>query len=432
MRITWVKAYQVLDSRGNPTVEVVVAVDNNGETFFGNFMVPSGASTGTHEALELRDKGKAYHGKGVMKAVDNVNNIIAPRLIGMNPLDQVGIDMMMLELDGTPQKSKLGANAILGVSVAVAKASANALNIPLYRYIGGIGAQVLPVPMLNVINGGVHADNALDFQEFMIVPAGFQKFSEAIRASSEIYHTLKKLLKDKGYSVNVGDEGGFAPDLKSQDEAVELLLEAIERTGYKPGEQVFLALDTAASEFYKDGRYIVEGKALDPEGLIRYYERWIESYPIISIEDPFAEDDWNSWVEFCKEFSDKVQIVGDDLYVTNPSRLERGIELNASNAILIKLNQIGTLTETLQTIDLARSNGMNYIISHRSGETEDTTIAHLAIATGSGLIKTGAPCRSERTAKYNELLRIEYSGTETYAGLSKFRRFLKREVKAHT
>jgi len=424
MRIAWIRAHQVLDSRGNPTLEVIAAIDNNGNSYFGNFMVPSGASTGTHEALELRDNDEKFHGKGVSKAIHNVNEIIAPKLIGMTP-EQRTVDEALLELDGTPQKSKLGANAILGVSVAVAKATANALNIPFYKYVGGVSGELLPVPMLNVINGGKHADNDLDFQEFMIVPMGFDSFSDAIRAASEIYHTLKKLLRERNLNVNVGDEGGFAPNLKSQREALDLLIEAIEKSGYKPGEQVWLALDSAASEFYHDGKYRVEGKELTPDELIKYYEGWIKEYPIISIEDPLAEDDWDSWVTFTKEFGDKIQIVGDDLYVTNPERLEKGIQLKASNAILIKLNQIGTLTETLDTIDLARRHGMNYVISHRSGETEDTTISHLAVGTGSGLIKTGAPARGERTAKYNELLRIEQSGVRRYAGREILKKYIR-------
>jgi enolase len=406
-RIERVKAREILDSRGNPTVEVEVFLEDGS---WGRAAVPSGASTGAYEALELRDGDKArYGGKGVLKAVENVEKVIAPKIKGMCALDQRAIDRLLLELDGTPSKSKLGANAILGVSLAVAWAAAAYLGLPLYRYLGGLNACVIPVPLMNILNGGKHAHDSTDLQEFMIVPAGAPCFAEALRWGAEIYHSLKKVLASKGYSTNVGDEGGFAPSLKSNEEAVELVLEAIQKAGYKPGEEVFLALDPAASEFYEDGRYVLrkEGRALSSEEMVEFYAGWVEKYPIISIEDGLSEDDWEGWKLLASRLGDKIQLVGDDLFVTNVERIKKGIELGLANAVLIKPNQIGTLTETLEAVALARDAGWGAVISHRSGETEDVTVAHLAVATGTGQIKTGAPCRSERVAKYNELLRIE-------------------------
>ncbi len=406
-RIERVKAREILDSRGNPTVEVEVFLEDGS---WGRAAVPSGASTGAHEALELRDGDKArYGGKGVLKAVENVEQIIAPKIKGMCALDQRGIDCLLLELDGTPSKSKLGANAILGVSLAVAWAAANHVGLPLYRYLGGLNACIIPVPFMNILNGGKHASDSTDLQEFMIVPAGAPCFVEALRWGAEIYQSLKKVLASKGYSTNVGDEGGFAPSLKSNREAVELLLEAIQKAGYKPGQDVFLAIDSAATEFYEDGRYVLkkEGKTLSSEEMVEFYARWVEDYPIISIEDGLAEDDWEGWKLLADRLGNKIQLVGDDLFVTNVERLRKGVELGVANALIVKPNQIGTLTETLEAIAVAREAGWGAIISHRSGETEDVTIAHLAVATGVGQIKTGAPCRSERVAKYNELLRIE-------------------------
>ncbi len=417
-----IKAREVLDSRGNPTVEAEVVLDDG---TVGRAMVPSGASTGKFEALELRDKDpKRYLGKGVLKAVRNVNDVIAPKLIGMNVFDQMGIDMAMLELDGTDNKSKLGANAILSVSMAAARAAAEYLGVPLYRYLGGVSANVLPVPFMNVINGGKHADNNLDIQEFMIVPAGAPSFRDALRFGAEIFHTLKKILKEGGHITAVGDEGGFAPSLNSNEEAVKVLVEAIESAGYEPGKDVFIALDCAASSFYnpKTGKYMVDGEEKTAEALMAYYEDLAARYPIISIEDPFDEEDWEAFAEFNKRVGDKVQIVGDDIYVTNIERLKKGIDMNATNSILIKLNQIGTVTETLKAIETAKKAGMTYIISHRSGETEDTFIADLAVGTNSGMIKTGSLSRSERIAKYNRLLRIEEELSESseYPGLKAF------------
>ncbi|MCS7285578.1 MAG: phosphopyruvate hydratase [Anaerolineae bacterium] len=406
-RIERVKAREILDSRGNPTVEVEIFLEDGS---WGRAAVPSGASTGAYEALELRDDDKTrYGGKGVLKAIENVEKIIAPKLKGMCALDQKGIDQCLLELDGTPSKSKLGANAILGVSLAVAWAAANHLGIPLYRYIGGLNASLLPVPFMNILNGGKHASDSTDLQEFMIVPVGAPCFAEALRWGTEIYHSLKKVLASKGYNTNVGDEGGFAPSLKANEEAVELILEAIQKAGYKPGEEVFLALDSAASEFYENGRYVLkkEGRTLSSEEMVEFYASWVEKYPILSIEDGLSEDDWDGWKLLASQLGSKVQLVGDDLFVTNVERLKKGIELGLANALIIKPNQIGTLTEALEAVNLAREAGWGAIISHRSGETEDVTIAHLAVATGVGQIKTGAPCRSERVAKYNELLRIE-------------------------
>ena len=401
-----IKAREVLDSRGNPTVEVEVRLSSGA---VGRAIVPSGASTGEREALELRDHDpKRYLGKGVLKAVDNVNSIIAKELKGLPAENQREIDTVLIELDGTPNKSRLGANAILGVSMAVARAMANHLNIPLYKYIGGIFANKLPVPLMNVINGGVHADNPLDIQEFMIVPVCGKSFSEALRAGVEVFHTLKMLLKEKGYSTNVGDEGGFAPNLENTEKALEFLVSAIEKAGYTPGEDVLLALDCASSEFYyEDDMYHIEGKKLNAEDLVEFYLRLVEKFPIVSMEDPMAENDWEGWQMITKALGSKVQLVGDDLFTTNINTLKEGFEKGIANAILIKLNQIGTLSETLETIAFAKEHGYNCIISHRSGETEDTFISHLAVGTNAGQIKTGSASRTDRVAKYNELLRIE-------------------------
>lgn len=400
-----INAREILDSRGNPTVEVDIICDDGS---FGRAAVPSGASTGEHEAIELRDNvKKRYLGKGVQKAIKNINDIITPKLIGADVTAQNDIDQLMLKLDGTPNKSKLGANAILGVSLAVAKAASNSLWIPLYAYLGGISANTLPVPLMNIINGGAHADNNLDFQEFMIVPLGFTKFSEAIRAGVEVFHNLKAILGKKGFATSVGDEGGFAPNLKSNEEAIECILEAITKAGYKVGDEILLALDVASSEFYQKGKYNLGGKRIGRDKLIDIYSDWIKQYPIISIEDPLAENDWKGWQIMTKELGKKVQIVGDDLFATNTKRLARGIKEHAANSILVKINQIGSLTETLQTITMAQNAGYTYIISHRSGETEDSTIADIAVATNSGQIKTGSASRSDRVSKYNQLLRIE-------------------------
>ena len=402
-----VNAREILDSRGNPTVEVDVALASG---IMGRAAVPSGASTGAFEAVELRDGDqKRYGGKGVLKAVHNVREIIAPEIIGMDALDQVEIDQTLIELDGTPNKSKLGANATLGVSLAVAKASAEALQIPFYRYLGGVGAKVLPVPMMNILNGGKHADNNVDFQEFMFVPAGAKSFSEALRMGAEVFHSLKAVLKSKGLNTAVGDEGGFAPDLKSNEEAVEVIVQAIEKAGYKPGKEGFIALDPAPTELWKDGKYVLagEGKELSSEDLVEFWAGWVEKYPIVSIEDGLAEEDWDGWKLLTERLGGKIQIVGDDLFVTNVSRLSRGIKGGAANSILIKLNQIGTLTETNDAIEMAHRAGYTTVISHRSGETEDTTIADLAVAVNAGQIKTGAPSRTDRVVKYNRLLRIE-------------------------
>ncbi|ACJ74898.1 eno phosphopyruvate hydratase [Thermosipho africanus TCF52B] len=415
-------AREVLDSRGNPTVEVEVMLEDGS---IGRAIVPSGASTGKFEALELRDGDKKrYLGKGVLKAVENVNELIAPKLLGLNAYDQVYIDNVLLELDGTENKSKLGANAILGVSMAVARAAANSLQLPLYKYLGGVNAKVLPVPLMNVINGGAHADNNLDIQEFMIVPAGAPSFREALRYGAETFHALKKILKEAGHVTAVGDEGGFAPNLKNNEEAIQVLIQAIQSAGYEPGKDIFIALDVAASEFYNEetGKYFIDGSEKTVDELIEYYKSLIEKYPIISIEDPFDQEDWEAYQKFNKEVGNKVQIVGDDLYVTNVKRLQKGIELKASNSILIKLNQIGSVTETLNAIELAKTNNMTNVISHRSGETEDTFIADLAVATNAGLIKTGSLSRSERIAKYNQLLRIEeeLGDVAQYRGLDAF------------
>lgn len=421
LEIVDVKAMEVLDSRGNPTVRVDVELEDG---TVGTAMVPSGASTGKHEALELRDGGKRYMGKGVMKAVKNVNEIIAPEIIGMNVFDQRAIDKVMLELDGTKNKSKLGANAILGVSMAVARSASQALDIELYVYLGGINAKVLPVPFMNIINGGKHADNNLDIQEFMIVPAGAPTFKEALRYGAEVFHTLKKILKSEGHVTAVGDEGGFAPNLSSNEEAIRIIVEAIDRAGYKVGKDVYVALDCAASSFYdpENKLYLVDGKKMTTDELLDYYIRLVEKYPIISIEDPFDEEDWEGFAKMTEKLQSKIQIVGDDLYVTNIDRLKKGVAMNATNSILIKLNQIGSVSETLDTIEFAKQNGMTCIISHRSGETEDTFIADLSVAVNSGMIKTGSLSRSERIAKYNRLLKIEDELGEIseYRGISSF------------
>lgn len=415
---------QVLDSRGNPTVEVEVLLEDGS---FGRAIVPSGASTGVHEALEMRDtENPAYLGKSVATAVDNVNNVIAGELEGMYATDQEEIDALLIELDGTANKSKLGANAILGVSLAVAKAAAEYTDQPLYRYLGGVSARTLPVPMLNILNGGAHTGwQTTDFQEFMVMAVGAPSFSEGLRWSTEIYHNLKKVLKKSGYNTNVGDEGGFAPSLKGGNrEALDVIMQAIQSAGYTPGDQIRIALDPAVSDLYKDGKYTlrIEGKTLTSEQMVRLWEDWVSNYPIISIEDGLAEDDWDGWVMMNQALGSKIQIVGDDLLVTNVKRLEKAIELKAANSILIKLNQIGTLSETIAAIEMAKRNNMTAVVSHRSGETEDTTIADLAVALNAGQIKTGAPCRSDRVAKYNQLLRIEEELAETayYPGLNAF------------
>ena len=418
-----IQAREILDSRGNPTIEVEVLLIN-GES--GVAAVPSGASTGAHEAVELRDGDKSrYGGKGVLKAVRHVNEAISEAIVGLDATDQIALDEIMIELDGTPNKSSLGANAILGVSLAVAKAAANALQQPLYRYLGGVAARTLPVPMMNILNGGKHADNSTDMQEYMILPVGARSFREALRMGAEVYQSLKKVLHGKKYNTNVGDEGGFAPSLGSNREALELIIAAIEAAGYKPGIDICLGMDPASSEFYQDGKYVLakEGRALTSTEMIDLYEQWIGEYPIISIEDGLAEDDWDGWKLLRQRLGDRVQLVGDDLFVTNTERLKRGILEHSANSILIKLNQIGTLTETLAAIEMAKRASFTAVVSHRSGETEDTTIADLVVATNAGQIKTGAPARSERVAKYNRLLVIEDElGEETarYAGFGGF------------
>ncbi len=424
-----ISAREILDSRGNPTLEVDCVLECGA---VGTAAVPSGASTGSREALELRDGGARYLGKGVGKAVDFVHEEIAPELEEMDARDQALVDRTMIELDGTPNKGRLGANAILGVSLAVAKAAAAAAELPLYAYLGGPGATVLPVPMLNVLNGGAHADNSVDIQEFMLVPVGFDRFSEGLRAGVEVYHHLKKVLKDKGLVTAVGDEGGFAPNLGSNREALDLLVAAIEKAGYRPGADLALALDVAASELGEESkqghRYALAGEGkqgLSADDLIDLYEEWVGAYPLVSIEDGLAEGDWDGWERLAKRLGSRVQLVGDDLFVTNPEILARGIERGVANALLVKVNQIGTLTETLAAVDLAKSAGWRNVISHRSGETEDTTIADLAVAVRAGQIKTGAPCRSDRVAKYNRLLAIEeeLEGIATYPGRAAFPRF---------
>ncbi|MEC8381516.1 MAG: phosphopyruvate hydratase [Myxococcota bacterium] len=403
--ITDVKGRMILDSRGNPAVEVVVSTDN--PHIHGWAAVPSGASTGEHEAVELRDGGARWHGKGVSKAIHNINTQLAPILVGTSVFEQRYIDLSMLALDGTPNKGRLGANALLGCSLAVARAAAAALHQPLYRYIGGVNAARLPVPYMNVLNGGAHADNNVDIQEFMIAPVGASSFSEAMLWGTEIYHHLKKILQSKGLATGVGDEGGFAPNLGSNEEALALVASAVEKAGYTLGEQVGLALDVAATEFYTDGAYHIDGKQLSSTELVDYYAGLCSKYPLISIEDGLDENDWDGWAALTTKLGGSVQLVGDDLFVTNPERLQRGIDTGVANAILIKVNQIGTLTETLDAIELAHKSKYRCMISHRSGETEDAFISDLAVATNAGQIKTGAPCRGERTAKYNQLLRIE-------------------------
>lgn len=401
-------ARQILDSRGNPTVEVDVITD---EGAMGRAAVPSGASTGIHEAVELRDDDKkVYVGKGVLKAVENVNKTIAPELLGYDVADQTGIDALMIELDATKNKGKLGANAMLAVSMAVAKSAAEEAALPLYRYIGGTNAKVLPVPMMNILNGGAHADNKIDFQEFMVMPVGATSFSEGLRWGVEIFHALKTVLKKKGYSTNVGDEGGFAPNIGSNEEAIETVLTAIDAAGYKTGSQIMIAMDAANSELYKNGKYTFhksDGKTLSSDQLVDFWASWVKQYPIISIEDGMAEDDWDGWKALTEAVGDKVQLVGDDLFVTNVERLQQGIDKKIANGLLVKVNQIGTVTETINAVSLAQHNGYNTIMSHRSGETEDTTIADLAVALNCGQIKTGSASRTDRMAKYNQLIRIE-------------------------
>jgi enolase len=415
-------AREILDSRGNPTVEVDVLLESGA---YGRAAVPSGASTGRREALELRDKDKRYAGKGVRKAVKNVNEKIAPKIFGMEACDQAAVDNFMINLDGTRNKSKLGANAILGVSLAVAKAAAMESELPLYRYIGGTSARELPVPMMNILNGGAHADNNLDIQEFMIVPAGAPSFREALRIGAEVFHSLKGLLKSKKLSISVGDEGGFAPNLKSNEEALILIMQAIKQAGYRPGKDVLLAIDSAASELYRGGKYSLEGKTVTSNKLIGFYEKLIKKYPVVSIEDGLAENDWTGWEEMTKRIGKKVQIVGDDIFVTNPEIFSKGIAKGIGNSILIKLNQIGSLTETLDAIEMAKRAGYTSVVSHRSGETEDSTIADLAVAMNTGQIKTGSLSRTDRIVKYNRLLRIEeelgsaslFRGTEVFYNL---------------
>ncbi|TVX99145.1 phosphopyruvate hydratase [Cohnella terricola] len=420
--ITDVYAREVLDSRGNPTVEVEVRLESGA---LGSAIVPSGASTGAYEAVELRDGDKSrYLGKGVLKAVENVNSIIAPEIIGYDALDQVEIDQKMLELDGTPNKGKLGANAILAVSMAVARAAAEALDVPLYTYLGGFNAKTLPVPMMNIVNGGAHADNNVDVQEFMVLPVGLPTFSEALRAGTEIFHALKAVLKAKGLNTAVGDEGGFAPNLGSNEEALSTIIEAIKQAGYKPGEDIFLGMDVASTEFFKDGKYHLEGegKSFTPAEFVDLLASWVDKYPIITIEDGCSEDDWEGWKLLTDKLGGKVQLVGDDLFVTNTERLADGIEKGVGNSILVKVNQIGSLTETFDAIEMAKRAGYTAVISHRSGESEDSTIADIAVATNAGQIKTGAPSRTDRVAKYNQLLRIEdrLGSTAKYAGKAAF------------
>jgi len=423
--IEFIEAREILDSRGNPTVEVDVILEDGS---MGRAAVPSGASTGVHEAVELRDGDKTrFMGKGVLTAVDNVNNIIAAELIGLDALDQVDIDRTMIELDGTENKSKLGANAILGVSMAVARAAADHLGIPLFKYLGAYHSCTLPVPMANILNGGSHADNSVDFQEFMVMPVGAGSIREAVRMVAEIFHNLKGILKDKGYNTSVGDEGGFAPNLKSNEEACEVILEAVIKAGYKAGEDVFIALDPASSEFYdtEKKKYIFkksDGRELSSEEMANYWDEWVDKYPIISLEDGMAEDDWDGWKMHTDKSGKKVQIVGDDLFVTNTKRLKKGIEMGIANSILIKVNQIGTLTETFEAVEMAKRSGYTAVVSHRSGETEDNFIADLVVALGTGQIKTGSMSRSDRVAKYNQLMRIEdfLEGTASYPGIKTF------------
>jgi len=418
-----VRALELLDSRGNPTVGAVVTLSSGVQ---GAAAVPSGASTGVHEAVELRDGGARYLGKGVLQAVTHVNDDIAPAVVGMDALDQAGLDEALIDLDGTPNKQRLGANAMLAVSLATARAASSVMELPLYRYLGGNNARTLPVPLMNVLNGGKHADNNVDMQEFMLVPAGFQSFADGLRAGVETFHHLKKVLSARGYNTNVGDEGGFAPNLKSNQEAIEVLLEAIEKAGYSAGEQLFIALDPASSEFYEDGVYhlAAEGKKLDADGMIDYWEEWLSKYPIISLEDGLAEDDWRGWASLTQRLGERVQLIGDDLFVTNVDFLQRGIDEHVANAILVKVNQIGTLTEAMDAIELAKGHGYRNVISHRSGETEDAFIADLAVGVNAGQIKTGSASRSDRLAKYNRLLSIEaeLAGQARYLGKKAFQR----------
>ncbi|MEU9831422.1 phosphopyruvate hydratase [Streptosporangium sp. NPDC048047] len=420
--IEGVTAREILDSRGNPTVEVDILLDDGSQ---GRAAVPSGASTGQFEAVELRDGDERFGGKGVEKAVLGVTDEIADEIVGFDAAEQRTIDQVMIDLDGTPNKSRLGANAILGVSLAVAKAAADSAELPLFRYLGGPNAHLLPVPMMNILNGGAHADTNVDIQEFMIAPIGAETFREAVRMGTEVYHALKAVLKEKGYATGLGDEGGFAPNLPSNRDALDLILVAIEKAGYTPGEDVALALDVAASEFHENGVYTIDGKGMSATELIAFYEDLVANYPLVSIEDPLDESDWEGWNAITKALGDKVQLVGDDLFVTNPERLARGIAEGTANALLVKVNQIGTLTETLDAVDLAHRSGYRCMMSHRSGETEDTTIADLAVATNCGQIKTGAPARSDRVAKYNQLLRIEelLDDAARYAGRAAFPRF---------
>lgn len=420
--ITDIFAREILDSRGNPTVEVDVVLEDG---TLGRAAVPSGASTGMYEAVELRDGDKSrYMGKGVLQAVENVNNVIAPEIVGLDVFDQVGIDTTMIQLDGTPNKGKLGANAILGVSMAVAKAAATSLGLPFYQYLGGVNAKQLPVPMMNILNGGAHADNNVDIQEFMVMPVGAASFAEALRMCAEVYHNLKKVLKSRELNTAIGDEGGFAPNLTSNEQAIEVIIEAIKSAGYKPGEQIGIALDVASSELFKDGKYHLEGEGVVKTAaeMVDFYAGLAEKYPIISIEDGMAEDDWEGWSLLTKRLGGKIQLVGDDLFVTNTERLSRGIAEKTANSVLVKVNQIGSLTETLDTIEMAKRAGYTCVISHRSGETEDATIADIAVAVNAGQIKTGAPARTDRVAKYNQLLRIEeeLGGTAQYKGRNVF------------
>lgn len=425
--ITDVYAREVLDSRGNPTVEVEVYLESGA---IGRAIVPSGASTGAHEAVELRDNDKdRYLGKGVLQAVKNVNEIIAPEVIGLDAVNQVEIDKLMISLDGTPNKGKLGANAILAVSMGVARAAAEALALPLYQYLGGFNAKQLPVPMMNIVNGGAHADNNVDVQEFMVLPVGAPTFKEALRMGAEIFHNLKTVLKNKGLNTAVGDEGGFAPNFTSNEDALSSIIEAIEKAGYKPGEDVLLGMDVASTEFFKDGKYVLEGegKSFTPAEFVDLLASWVDKYPIVTIEDGCSEDDWEGWKLLTEKLGNKIQLVGDDLFVTNTERLGKGIEENIGNSILIKVNQIGTLTETFDAIEMAKRAGYTAVISHRSGESEDSTIADIAVATNAGQIKTGAPSRTDRIAKYNQLLRIEdelgelaqYNGLKSFYNLKK-------------
>jgi enolase len=420
MNISDIHGREILDSRGNPTVEAEITLAHGTK---GRAIVPSGASTGEHEAVELRDDDKnRFAGKGVLKAVENVNGEIAEALANFDAADQRALDHRMIELDGTENKGRLGANAILAVSMATARAAAREYGLPLYRYLGGAGANTLPVPMMNILNGGAHADNNVDFQEFMVMPVGAESFSEALRWGVEVFHTLKGVLKKRGYNTAVGDEGGFAPSVKSNVEAIEVVLEAIQQAGYKPGQEIVIALDPAASEFYQDGKYVFkksDKSAKSSDDMVRFWSKWARDYPIVSLEDGLAEDDWEGWANLTREIGGKIQLVGDDLFVTNVERLQEGIDRNVANSILIKVNQIGTVSETLDAIDLARRNGYTSVISHRSGETEDTFIADLAVATGAGQIKTGSASRTDRIAKYNQLLRIEegLGGSTRFLGL---------------